>query len=74
MIAQKILDAFREPFALDVHEVHMTVSIGFAVYPEDGEDADILLQNSDIAMYYAKREGRNNYQRYTPAMRSAVTA
>jgi diguanylate cyclase (GGDEF)-like protein len=65
-VAQKVLNVFQEPFVLDVHELHITTSIGIAIYPDDGEDADTLLKHSDIAMYQAKQKGRNNYQRYTP--------
>ncbi|MBW2039118.1 MAG: sensor domain-containing diguanylate cyclase [Deltaproteobacteria bacterium] len=67
-IAQKILEAFREPFVLDDHKLHITTSIGIAIYPEDGEYTDTLMKNADIAMYRAKQKGRDNYQRYTPAM------
>jgi diguanylate cyclase (GGDEF)-like protein/PAS domain S-box-containing protein len=72
-IARKVLEAFQEPFVLDCHEVHITTSIGYALYPDDGEDADTLLQNSDIAMYHAKQEGRNTSQRYTSVMKPKAT-
>ena len=65
-IAQKILESFREPFAVDGHELMITTSIGIAVFPDDGDDADTLLKNADIAMYRAKERGRDNFQRYTP--------
>jgi len=68
-IAQRILNAFQGPFAFDGHQIRITTSIGIAIYPGDGEDADALMKNADIAMYRAKQEGRNNYQRYTPAMK-----
>jgi diguanylate cyclase (GGDEF)-like protein/PAS domain S-box-containing protein len=64
-VAQKILEAIREPFVLDGHELQVTTSIGVALYPEDGEDADTLMKNADIAMYRAKDQGRDNYQCYT---------
>jgi len=65
-VAQKILEAFREPFILDDHEIHVTTSIGIALYPEDGEDGDTLMKNADIAMYRAKDGGRDSYQRWRP--------
>jgi diguanylate cyclase (GGDEF)-like protein/PAS domain S-box-containing protein len=65
-VAQKILEAFREPFVCDGHELHITTSIGIAIYPYDGEDADTLMKNADIAMYRAKDLGRDSTQRYTP--------
>jgi diguanylate cyclase (GGDEF)-like protein/PAS domain S-box-containing protein len=68
-IASKILEAIRRPFTFDGHEIHVTTSIGIAMYPDDGEDADTLMRVADIAMYRAKAKGRDNYQRYTPAMK-----
>ncbi len=71
-VAAKILEAFREPFVFDGHELHITTSIGIAIYPDDGEDGDTLTKNADIAMYRAKDRGRDNYQRYTkPSQGSA---
>jgi diguanylate cyclase (GGDEF)-like protein/PAS domain S-box-containing protein len=65
-IAQKILDAFRAPFVCGDHEIHITTSIGIAIYPDDGDDADTVMKNADIAMYRAKDKGRDSFQRYTP--------
>lgn len=67
-VAQKILEVIRLPFVFDGHELHISTSIGIALYPEDGKDGDTLVKNADIAMYSAKEQGRDNYQRYTPAM------
>lgn len=67
-IARKILDAIRQPLMIREHELYITASIGIAIYPNDGEDAETLLKNADTAMYHAKEQGRNNYQFYTPAM------
>jgi diguanylate cyclase (GGDEF)-like protein len=64
-IAQRILEAFRRPFVFDDHEIRITTSIGIAIYPDDGQDADTLIKNADIAMYRAKAQGRDNYQRYS---------
>ena len=64
MIAQKILETIRKPLVLGGHELHIATSIGIAIYPNDGEDADTLMRNADIAMYHAKNQGRNNYQCY----------
>ena len=44
------------------HELTMSSSIGIAIAPDDGEDVETLLKNADMAMYKAKRLGRNNYQ------------
>jgi diguanylate cyclase (GGDEF)-like protein/PAS domain S-box-containing protein len=67
-VAHKILAAVRRPFVFDGHELDITASIGIALYPEDGEGADTLVKRADIAMYRAKGQGRDNYQRYTPAL------
>jgi diguanylate cyclase (GGDEF)-like protein/PAS domain S-box-containing protein len=64
-IAAKILEAFRKPFGFDGHKINITTSIGIALYPDDGEDADTLMKNADIAMYRAKERGRDNYQCYS---------
>lgn len=67
-LAQKVLEALKPAFHFSGHELHITTSIGIALYPYDGEDADTLLKNADTALYRAKEQGRNNYQLYTPAM------
>jgi len=67
-VARKILEAIREPVYIGDHELYITTSIGVALYPNDGEDAESLLKNADTAMYRAKEKGKNNYQLYTPAM------
>ncbi len=63
-VARKLLQAVRKPVVLDDHELQITTSIGIAVYPKDGKDADALRQNADRAMYRAKDQGRDNYQCY----------
>jgi diguanylate cyclase (GGDEF)-like protein/PAS domain S-box-containing protein len=68
-IAKKILGAFRTPFAVDDHKLKITTSIGIAIFPDDGDDTDILLKNADIAMYRAKARGRNNFQCYSSSPR-----
>jgi len=60
--AQKLLEAVRHPVNIDEHELYMTTSIGIAIFPEDGADAETLLKNADRAMYRAKELGRDNYQ------------
>jgi diguanylate cyclase (GGDEF)-like protein/PAS domain S-box-containing protein len=60
--ADKILDALRAPHRIDQHEVHVTTSIGIVTYPDDGLDADALMEHADFAMYHAKENGRDNRQ------------
>jgi diguanylate cyclase (GGDEF)-like protein/PAS domain S-box-containing protein len=67
-VATKILESIKQPLNVDGHELYITTSIGIVIYPNDGEDAGILLKNADTAMYLAKEKGRNNYQLYAPAM------
>jgi EAL domain-containing protein (putative c-di-GMP-specific phosphodiesterase class I) len=67
VVAQKVLEAVRQPIVVDEHELFVTASVGLAVYPEDGDDAETLLKNADRAMYRAKDMGRNNYQYATPS-------
>ncbi|MGB2798483.1 MAG: PAS domain S-box protein [Dehalococcoidia bacterium] len=71
-IAQKLMAAFTKPFVFRAHKLHITSSIGVAVYPHDGENSETLIKNADIAMYRAKEQGRNNYQYYTTAMNGRV--
>lgn len=67
-IIQRIMEAVAKPFTIESHEFFITCSVGMAVYPTDGEDADTLLKHADLAMYRAKETGRNNSQFFTPAM------
>jgi diguanylate cyclase (GGDEF)-like protein/PAS domain S-box-containing protein len=67
-VAQKVITAMAAPFNLHGRESYVSASIGIAICPADGGDADTLLRNADTAMYSAKEQGRNNYQPYTPKM------
>lgn len=60
-VAQKILATLGDAFALDRHVVCVTTSIGISIYPNNGEEADILLQEADNAMYEAKKLGKNQF-------------
>lgn len=72
-IAQRIIDVLKPAFNLEGYQLYVTSSIGIAIYPEHGEDAQTLLRNADAALYRAKGEGRNNYQIYVPAMNSQAS-
>ena len=60
--AVKILTALSMPHQIKEHELQITLSIGIAVYPDDGSDAESLVKHADVAMLNAKNNGRNNYQ------------
>ena len=64
-VAQRLLNVLSEPFIIGAQEVFITASVGIAVYPSDGKDSDTLLINADVAMYEAKKHGKNNYQYYS---------
>ncbi|MBI1889511.1 MAG: EAL domain-containing protein [Burkholderiales bacterium] len=70
LVLQRLLETLCEPIPDLAQEVSLTCSIGFARYPDDGTDADTLLNAADAAMYLAKQLGRSNIQAYTPDMRS----
>jgi diguanylate cyclase (GGDEF)-like protein/PAS domain S-box-containing protein len=65
-VATKVLEAVRHPVLVDEHELYVTTSVGIAIFPDDGADAEALLKNADRAMYRAKELGRDNFQFSTP--------
>ncbi|MBI5917984.1 MAG: diguanylate cyclase [Nitrosomonadales bacterium] len=71
LVAEKIMFTIAQPYEFDGHAIHISSSVGVALYPEHGGDKKTLLKNADIAMYYAKASGRNNVQIYQPEMVSS---
>nr|WP_314541835.1 EAL domain-containing protein [uncultured Massilia sp.] len=67
-VADKFLECLHLPFDLDGHEVHISASIGIAIYPSHGESIDELLRHADIAMYQVKGQGKNGHAFYDPSM------
>ncbi len=67
-VARRILDSLSQPIALQSHNPVVTPSVGIALYPQDGKDADTLVRNADTAMYVAKAEGRACYRFYNEEM------
>lgn len=61
-IMVKLMERLQEPMSADGHELSTTVSIGIAIYPDDGDSFDTLLKKADMAMYRAKDAGRNTYR------------
>ena len=70
--AEKLLHALREPIAIDGLDIHISSSIGIAIFPGDGAEAEVLLRNADSAMYAAKGAGRDNYQFYRLELNSGA--
>lgn len=61
-VTQKIQDAIKSPISINDELFYITVSIGIALYPEHGDNTEILKQNADMAMYKVKQNGRNGYE------------
>jgi len=70
--AAKILTALAQPHHIDGQEIHVTISIGIGLYPDNGQDTDTVIRSADTAMYHAKENGRNNYQFFAQKMNTRV--
>jgi diguanylate cyclase len=73
LVAERIRTCLAEVYEIGEHELYTTTSIGISVYPEDGETAEELLKNADLAMYYAKRAGGNTYSYFSKKMTEAAS-
>jgi diguanylate cyclase (GGDEF)-like protein/PAS domain S-box-containing protein len=71
-VARRLLEELRKPFRVGGQEVFVTASVGMALYPLDGEDAESLMKNAGAAMHFAKEQGRDNYQFYSRAMNATA--
>ncbi|MFG6487363.1 putative bifunctional diguanylate cyclase/phosphodiesterase [Roseateles sp. BYS78W] len=67
-VADRVLDALREPIFVGGQECFVTASVGIAIYPRDGQSMADLLRNSDVAMYAVKSQGRNASAIYSPQL------
>ncbi|WP_226670860.1 GGDEF and EAL domain-containing protein [Metabacillus litoralis] len=72
-ISQRIITAFSQPIYIEDDEFFVTPSIGISLFPEDGQDQEMLIKNADTAMYLAKDRGKNNYQYYNPSLNKLST-
>lgn len=70
MVATRILDAVRKPIKLAGTDLRVTVSIGISSYPQDGRDEQTLIKNADVAMYNAKKAGKNVFRFYAEALQT----
>ena len=68
MVAQNLLRDLAPPYLMDGRELHVSASIGITLFPDDGRDGDVLMQNADVAMYHVKDGGRNGYQFFAATM------
>jgi diguanylate cyclase (GGDEF)-like protein/PAS domain S-box-containing protein len=73
-VADRIQDSLRRPITIGGHEFSMSVSIGISLYPDNSQTCDSLLRNADVAMYKAKRNGRNQVAFYTRDLTETVKA
>jgi diguanylate cyclase (GGDEF)-like protein/PAS domain S-box-containing protein len=67
-LARRMIDSFGQPFEANREEVHTSASIGITMFPADGQTADRLLKNAELAMYRAKSNGRNGSCFFAPQM------
>ncbi len=72
MVAERILKNMAKPFEVSGQTLHITVSVGAAIYPSDGVDVENLTKNADAAMYHAKNSGRNQFQYFSEHLNAAA--
>lgn len=72
-VAEHILDAMSAPVVIDGYNLIVTPSIGIAMHPDNGKDMNTLIRKADTAMYFAKSQGRNNYQFFTDQLNEKIT-
>ncbi len=72
VVANKVLEALHSPLIVGEHTLHVTASIGITIAPDDGDSAETLLKNADLALYRAKKHGRDTYQFFVDEMNREV--
>jgi diguanylate cyclase (GGDEF)-like protein len=72
IVDQRLISLIRQPHHVDGAELHISCSVGVAVFPDDGDDIDRLMRHADVAMYQAKSTGRDNLQFFTPELNERV--
>jgi diguanylate cyclase (GGDEF)-like protein/PAS domain S-box-containing protein len=70
--AQRLMSVFAHPFIIDARKIYCSVSIGIAIYPDDGVDTESLLKCADAAMYHAKEEGKAQYRFFSVEMNQKI--
>ncbi|SOC39960.1 putative bifunctional diguanylate cyclase/phosphodiesterase [Ureibacillus acetophenoni] len=72
IVANELIDVFKNGIIVDGSEYFTTPSIGISIYPDHGNDANLLIKHADTAMYYVKAKGKNNYHLFTSEMQQHV--
>lgn len=70
--AERVLSLFSRPFIIDGRKVYSGASVGIALYPDDGQDAESIFKCADTAMYHAKNEGKSNYRFFSSEMNQRI--
>lgn len=73
-VCKKILTLVNKPIKINNEEFHIGVSIGVAIYPNNGEDVESLINNADAAMYHSKHNGKNSFIFYSEEMNKKLLA
>jgi diguanylate cyclase (GGDEF)-like protein len=73
LIQERIFSAFKQGFKINNHHLNISPSIGIALYPQHGEDAETLINNAEAALYRVKIQGRNHYKLYHAAINSQAS-
>lgn len=73
-LAKRILSALSEPYYIDGHDIIIGACVGVAFAPRDGDDADLLLKNADMALYHAKANGKGTWRAFDSSMDSEAHA
>lgn len=68
VVAEQLLDVLKPPIQIEEHDLHVSASIGIAIFPDDGDEGAALLKSADVALYRAKELGRDNYQTFEPKL------
>jgi diguanylate cyclase (GGDEF)-like protein/PAS domain S-box-containing protein len=71
-VLRQVFQQLARPLAVQGHDLFTTASVGIAIHPADGKDAETLFKNADVALNRAKESGRNNFQFYTQDMEASV--
>lgn len=74
LLARRVIDELSKPYIVDGHQIVIGTSVGIAVLPQDGDEANIAIRNADMALYRAKADGRGVYRYFEPGMDTAIQA